>query len=169
MCGIAGVWTNDSPGSRVVEQRLRGMVATMHHRGPDANGVWTNGCIGLGHARLAIIDLSAAASQPMTDDRQEVWLTYNGEIYNFHDLRGELEGLGHRFRSRSDTEVILCGYKQWGDDVLLRLHGMFAFGLWDSRNHRLLLARDRIGKKPLYYCWADEAFLFASEIKAILE
>ena len=168
MCGIVGVRSGQRVVSSLMEKRLQGMVATMHHRGPDASGVWTDGTVGLGHARLAIIDLSVVAGQPMSDDKEEVWLTFNGEIYNFHELRVELEGLGHRFRSRSDTEVILCGYKQWGDDVLQRLQGMFAFGLWDSRKRRLLLARDRIGKKPLYYCWAGDTFLFASETKAIL-
>lgn len=169
MCGIVGVWAPQplAPPA-AIEERLRAMVATLRHRGPDGDGVWTDGTVGLGHARLAVIDLSPAASQPMSDAEGRVRIVYNGEVYNFPELRTELEALGHRFRSRSDTEVVLNGYKEWGEGVLTRLRGMFAFALWDGRHRRLLLARDRVGKKPLYYAWFNGALLFASEIKGIL-
>ncbi len=144
------------------------MVAMVSHRGPDGRGVWTDGVVGLGHARLAVIDLSDAAAQPMADAHDTVHITYNGEFYNFRELRQELSGLGHRFRTQSDTEVIIEGYKRWGIDVLERLLGMFAFAIWDAKARRLVLARDRVGKKPLYYCRHDGMLLFASEIKALL-
>ncbi len=174
MCGIAGVLAPapiDAP--EVVEARLAEMVAAIRHRGPDGMGVWSDGTAGLGHARLAIIDLSPAAAQPMASDDGAVWLVHNGEIYNFPALREELIARGHRFRSRSDTEVIVEGYREWGEGVVARLRGMFAFALWDARARRLLLARDRLGQKPLYYRRGkggrgDGAFLFGSEIKAIL-
>ena len=169
MCGIAGVWSGDTLGDRTATaRRLEAMVATIGHRGPDDSGVWTDAHVGLGHARLSVIDLSPAASQPMSDGDGAVHIVFNGEIYNFPALRDELLALGHRFRSHSDTEVIVEGYRRWGDGVLDRLHGMFAFALWDAPRRRLMLARDRIGKKPLYYRHADGMLLFGSEIKAIL-
>ncbi len=144
------------------------MAAVLRHRGPDGEGVWSDGAVGMAHARLAVIDLSPAAAQPMSDAEGVVHVVHNGEVYNFPALREELMELGHEFKSRSDTEVIVNGYKQWGEGVVARLRGMFAFALWDSRNRRLLLARDRLGQKPLYYGWRDGALLFGSEIKAIL-
>ncbi len=144
------------------------MTATLRHRGPDDQGVWSDGRAGLGFARLSIIDLSAAAHQPMGSADGQVWLVFNGEIYNFQELRAELATKGHIFRSRSDTEVILCGYLTWGDEILSRLRGMFAIALWDRRSRRLLLARDRIGKKPLNYAMTSDGLFFGSEIKAIL-
>ncbi|MFQ5783945.1 MAG: asparagine synthase (glutamine-hydrolyzing) [Alphaproteobacteria bacterium] len=169
MCGIAGVWSPSPLGPPAeIEARLGSMVAAVAHRGPDGRGVWSDGAVGLGHARLAVIDPSPAAAQPMSDAEGVVRLVHNGEVYNFPDLREELARLGHRFRSRSDTEVIVNGYKAWGDGVIDRLRGMFAFALWDARRRRLLLVRDRLGQKPLYYAWHDGALLFGSEIKAIL-
>ncbi len=169
MCGIAGVWSpRPLAAPDAVERRLRAMVATISHRGPDGQGAWSDGTVGLGHARLAIIDLSPAAAQPMSDAENVVRVVHNGEVYNFPDLRETLMERGYQFKSRSDTEVIVNGYKEWGEGVVARLRGMFAFALWDSRERRLMLARDRLGQKPLYYGWHDGAFLFGSEIKAIL-
>ncbi len=169
MCGIAGVLARAPLGPpEMVEDRLAAMVATIRHRGPDGMGVWSDGTVGLGHARLAIIDLSPAAAQPMSDADGAVRLVHNGEIYNFPELREELIARGHSFRSRSDTEVIVEGYRAWGERVVERLRGMFAFALWDARARRLLLARDRLGQKPLYYRQAGGLFLFGSEIKAVL-
>ena len=134
-----------------LEARLWAMIATLRHRGPDDEGVWTDGRAGLAHARLSIIDLSPAGHQPMASADGDVWITYNGEIYNFAEIRGELEALGYVFRSRSDTEVIVNGWHAWGPRIFSRLRGMFALAIWDRRSRRLILARDRLGKKPLYY------------------
>ena len=169
MCGLAGVWSPEPLGDAdAIASRLRGMIATLRHRGPDGDRVWSDGRVGLAHARLAVIDLSQAAAQPISDADGAVHVVNNGEIYNFQALRQELTGLGHRFLSDGDTEVIVHGYKQWGDRVIGRLRGMFAFVLWDSRRRRLLLVRDRLGQKPLHYAWAGGKLLFGSEIKAIL-
>ena len=169
MCGIAGVWSASPIVARkALGDDVRGMISTLSHRGPDGLFVWRDAHVGLGHARLAIIDLSAAADQPMGDSEGIVHLAHNGEIYNFRELREELMERGHRFKSRGDAEVIVNGYKQWGEGVIARLRGMFAFVLWDARHRRLLLARDRLGQKPLYYAWHDGKLLFGSEIKAIL-
>ena len=169
MCGIAGFV---QPGSGGLEfdraARLRGMIGTVRHRGPDDEGVWSDGVCGLAHARLSIIDLSPAGHQPMSSPDGRVWVSYNGEIYNFMDLRRELESLGHVFCSRSDTEVLVHGYAAWGVEVVDRLRGMFAIALWDRAERRLLLVRDRFGKKPLFWCRAGNALVFGSEIKAIL-
>lgn len=166
MCGIVGIY--NVTGEPVASSLLKRMTDVIAHRGPDGEGHYIDGGIGLGHRRLAIIDLTEAAHQPMPNETGDVVLVYNGEIYNFHRLRVELEGQGHRFHSATDSEVIVHGYEEWGDRVVDRLNGMFAFGLWDRRTRRLLLARDRYGIKPLYY-WRDEATaLFASEIKALL-
>ena len=169
MCGLAGVWSPEPLGDAdAIASRLHGMIATLRHRGPDGDRVWSDGRVGLAHARLAVIDLSQAAAQPISDADGTVHVVNNGEIYNFQALRQELTGLGHRFLSDGDTEVIVHGYKQWGDQVIGRLRGMFAFVLWDSRRRRLLLVRDRLGQKPLHYAWAGGKLLFGSEIKAIL-
>ena len=166
MCGIAGIFNFD--GEPVERNLLKRMTDAVAHRGPDGEGHYVDGPIGLGHRRLAIIDLSDAARQPMPNESGDVLLVYNGEIYNFQPLRAELEGQGHIFHSATDSEVIVHGYELWGDDCVTRLNGMFAFGLWDGRRRRLVLARDRYGIKPLYY-WHDEAtVVFASEIKALL-
>jgi asparagine synthase (glutamine-hydrolysing) len=144
------------------------MTDVLAHRGPDGDGFHVEGALGLGHRRLAIIDL-ATGSQPMATADGALWITYNGEIYNFQALRRELTALGHEFRTTSDTEVILQGYRAWGVEVLGRLRGMFAFAIWDRPARRLLLARDRVGIKPLVYAWDGTCLRFGSEIKAILQ
>jgi len=167
MCGICGKlsWT-EPPGRGVVER----MSAKIAHRGPDGEGIVDLGPVVLGHRRLAIIDLSAAARQPMSDVSGKYWIVFNGEIYNFLSLRQELAGLGAEFHSRSDTEVILEAYKQWGTDCVRRLNGMFAFALWDVQARRLFLCRDRLGKKPLfYYLFPDGGISFASGLKSLCE
>src|SRR5439155_8381936 len=127
-----------------------------------------DGRAGLGHARLSVIDLTAAGHQPMASADASVWITYNGEIYNFREIRLELEDLGYPFRSQGDAEVVVNGWHAWGTKIIPRLRGMFALAIWDQRSHRLVLARDRIGKKPLYYSLAAGTLIFGSEIKALL-
>jgi asparagine synthase (glutamine-hydrolysing) len=144
------------------------MIEAQAHRGPDDWGVWSDERCALGHRRLSIIDLSEAGRQPMANAGGGVLITFNGEIYNFQQLRRELESLGHNFLTRTDTEAIIYAYEQWGVDCLARLRGMFAFGIWDRRRRRLFLARDRVGKKPLFYARFGDRFLFASELQGIL-
>lgn len=169
MCGIAGFVLAQAvmPPSEI-ESRLWAMIATLRHRGPDDEGVWTDGLGALAHARLSIIDLSPAGHQPIASTGGDVWLTYNGEVYNFAELRAELAAAGYGFRSRTDSEVIANGWHAWGPALFGRMRGMFALALWDRRTRRLILARDRLGKKPLYYAPTPSAFLFGSEIKALL-
>jgi asparagine synthase (glutamine-hydrolysing) len=171
MCGIAGIYHPESIGP-VDGGILKAMARSMTHRGPDGDGQWVSPDrrIGLAHLRLAIVDLSDTAAQPMCDAEETVWVTFNGEIYNHMALRRELKNFGHRFRTdHSDTEVLVHGYKEWGIDGLVqRLDGMFAFGLWDEGKKRLFLVRDRVGIKPVYFTRTAGAFRFASEIKAIL-
>jgi asparagine synthase (glutamine-hydrolysing) len=169
MCGISGfLWLGPGRPSFDVEQRLWGMIAPLRHRGPDDQGVWSDGVCGLAHARLSIIDLTAGGHQPMGSADGRAWISFNGEIYNFQELRAELQAKGYSFRSQSDTEVIIYGYLAWGERVIDRLRGMFAFALWDAADKKLLLVRDRFGKKPLHYARVGDALLFGSEIKAIL-
>src|SRR6516162_10280961 len=169
MCGIAGfLLAAGAPPASELEARLWAMITTLRHRGPDDEGVWTDGRAGLAHARLSIIDTTPAGHQPMACVDASVWISYNGEVYNFAELRKELAALGYPFRSRSDTEVIVNGWHAWGPRILSRLRGMFALAIWDRRSRRLILARDRIGKKPLYYTATPTALLFGSEIKAVL-
>lgn len=144
------------------------MTSSLAHRGPDGEGIFIDGALGLGHRRLSIIDLSDGGYQPMSTSDDRYVITYNGEIYNFPELRRELEGLGHRFRSRSDTEVLLNAWAEWGLAALDRLNGMFAFGIWDRKQRELTLVRDRYGVKPLYYTRSSEFLLFGSEVKALL-
>jgi asparagine synthase (glutamine-hydrolysing) len=166
MCGIAGVFHRDqAPASGV---RLRAMTDSIAHRGPDGEGQFIDGPVGLGHRRLAIIDLSSLGRQPMTTPDGRYTLSFNGEIYNYQELRSELTTRGHAFVSRTDSEVLLHGFAEWGLGCLRRLNGMFAFAIWDGERKILTLARDRFGVKPLYYAEAGDCFLFASEIKAIL-
>lgn len=150
------------------EALVRPLIDAQAHRGPDAWGTWADGTCALGHRRLSIIDLSEAGRQPMANDDGSIQITFNGEIYNFQTLRAELEALGHHFRTRTDTEVIIHAYEHWGAKCLAKLRGMFAFGLWDQRQQRLLLARDRVGKKPLFYTTAAGLFVFSSELQGLL-
>ena len=172
MCGIAGI-VSAAAGTEAAPpidpDIVRAMAKALAHRGPDAEGYYEDSGVALGHRRLKVIDLEGGA-QPMSNGDGSVWVTSNGEIYNHEMLRGELEALGHRFRSRSDTEVLVHGYVEWGPAKLLdRIEGMFAFGLWDARTKRLVLARDRMGQKPLFYSHlADGSITFASELKGLL-
>jgi asparagine synthase (glutamine-hydrolysing) len=168
MCGIAGVFHSLGVVSDPERTALARMLEALRHRGPDGEGTHEDGSVLLGHRRLAIIDLSDAARQPMPNETKDVWLTFNGEIYNFVELRDELRAGGHVFRSRTDSEVVVHGYEAWGIEGLLsRLSGMFAFALWDSRARTLYLARDRFGIKPLYYGRSADRFVFASELRAL--
>jgi asparagine synthase (glutamine-hydrolysing) len=168
MCGIAGVLTAGRSSRAELEAHLWRMVAMLRHRGPDDEGVWTDGRAGLANTRLAIIDLSPAGHQPMASADGDVWIAQNGEIYNFPDIRRELQTLGYRFRGRSDTEVVVNGWHAWGPRIFARLRGMFALALWDRRARRLVLARDRLGKKPLFWAATPSGLVFGSEIKALL-
>ncbi len=165
MCGIAGII---SSRGELSERQLIPMIDAQSHRGPDDSGAWSDGSCALGHRRLSIIDLSESGRQPLTDQEERLWITFNGEIYNFQELRQELESFGYHFRTRTDTEVIVNAYHKWGADCLKKLRGMFAFGIWDRRNRRLFLARDRVGKKPLFYTQVGDKFLFASELQGLL-
>jgi asparagine synthase (glutamine-hydrolysing) len=167
MCGIAGQYCFKGQGPD--RELLARMSDRLVHRGPDGAGTEIRGCTGLVHRRLAIIDLSDGGLQPMTNEDKTLWLVYNGEIYNYVELRGELIKKGHRFHSQSDTEVILHAYEEWGTSCLQRFNGMWAFALWDERSQQLFCARDRFGIKPFYYTEINGSFLFASEIKALLE
>jgi asparagine synthase (glutamine-hydrolysing) len=179
MCGIAGVLvTSGAAGAWDPAATVARMIDALSHRGPDGRGVVpcqqpgpdsrTGSSVVLGHARLAIIDLSERGAQPMRAAHTPMWITFNGEIYNFREIRGELQARGRRFASDTDTEVILQGYEEWGEAIIDRLQGMFAFALWDGRRGRLILARDRMGIKPLYLYRRDGLVLFASEVRALL-
>jgi len=167
MCGICGIYHLDRNRS-VNKTQLQEMARVMHHRGPDDEGFYIEGNLGLGHQRLSIIDPSPSGRQPMTNEDGKLWIVLNGEIYNYLELRQELMSRGHQFRSNSDTEVILHLYEEHGPACLNRLNGMFAFTIWDSRERVLFAARDRFGIKPYYYVYRENSFLFASEIKALL-
>ncbi len=187
MCGICGVI--DFGHECIQAETLKQMCKVLAHRGPDDEGMLlirgnryvelrrsiflpsASGDfeVGFGHRRLSIIDLSEIAHQPMSNEDGTIWIVFNGEIYNFQEIKPELEGRGHRFRSKSDTEVILHGYEEWGIECLRRFRGMFAFALWDSTRRQLFMARDRLGKKPLVYAKKNGKFAFASEIKALLQ
>lgn len=166
MCGICGVFQSGTgePASPEVVDRMRQLIA---HRGPDDSGMHLDGPLGFGFARLSIIDLSGG-HQPMTNETGDIWLVFNGEIWNYKTLRQQLIEKGHQFRTNSDTETIIHAYEEYGTDAIARLHGMFALAIWDAPRQRMLLARDRAGKKPLYYTRADGDIIFASEIKALL-
>jgi len=165
MCGIVGIWDFQT---YVDANTLKKMRDLLHHRGPDDKGIFIDGQIGLAHRRLSIIDLSKSGNQPMCNEDASVWITYNGEIYNFKEIRNKLEEKGHKFKSESDTEVIIHAYEEYGPKCLSLLNGMFAFAIWDSNKKQLFLARDRIGQKPLVCYKDDNKFIFASELKAIL-
>lgn len=170
MCGIAGVLCSEGRSVRELDRVVGRMIKLLSHRGPDDYGIWTNEAseVGLGHRRLAILDLSIEGHQPMRSADGRYVITFNGEIYNYRSLRSELAGLGHSFRGGSDTEVMLAAFSQWGVEAALKhFVGMFAFGLWDRKDRVLYLARDRFGEKPLYYGWLNGALLFGSELKAL--
>lgn len=166
MCGIAGILYFD-PNRAVEPALLRAMASAIAHRGPDAEGIWAARSIGLAHRRLSIIDL-AGGDQPIGNENGSIQIVFNGEIYNYRELRVKLEAKGHQFRTNSDTEVLVHAYEESGDDFVSQLRGMFAFAIWDGPKQRLLLGRDRIGLKPLYYVRDHEKLAFASEIKSLL-
>ncbi len=169
MCGIAGI-VYEGGSLREASATVRRMIGLQRHRGPDGEGFYDTDGASLGHCRLAILDLSDTGCQPMTDLEERYWIILNGEIYNFLELKEELQGLGHRFRGRSDTEVLLAAYIQWGESCLERLRGMFAFAIWDNKDRCLFAARDRLGIKPFHYWMNGKGRLaFASELKALLE
>jgi asparagine synthase (glutamine-hydrolysing) len=167
MCGISGIVDRNG----LDEGLIRKMSDTLFHRGPDDSGLWINSgkTVGLAHRRLSIIDLSEAGRQPMSDSEGKIWITYNGEIYNFREIREELKQKGCKFKSHTDTEVIINAYKEWGTNCLQRFNGMFVFGIYDEKAKIIFMARDRVGKKPLYYAQHNDRFAFVSEIKALLE
>ena len=166
MCGIAGLLL---PEGRTPERAdLAAMVGALSHRGPDDEGYHFDGRVGLGHRRLAILDLSPAGRQPMPNEDESVWVAYNGQLFGFEPTRQELEAKGHRFRSRTDTEILVHLYEERGPEMVEHIDGMFAFALWDARARRLMLVRDRLGIKPLYYAEHDGVLAFASELKALL-
>lgn len=166
MCGICGIVYFEE--TRCIDpSRLKVMADSLAHRGPDDQGIWINGNVGLGHRRLSIIDLTPAGHQPLSNETGEIWITYNGEVYNFPEIRNELKAKGHCFLSQTDTEVIIHLYEQEGFGCLKRLRGMFAFAIWDEKEKTLFAARDRMGQKPFYYYLDDEKIIFASEIKSI--
>lgn len=169
MCGICGVVNLDKDRGHIDEERVRAMTQTMRHRGPDDEGIYSAAGLCLGHRRLSILDLSSAGHQPLANEDKTIWVVQNGEIYNYKDLRIELEKKGHVFSSHSDTEVIVHLYEEEGVNCAKSLVGMFAFGIWDAKNELLMLARDRLGKKPLLYSYVDGNFCFASEFLALLK
>jgi asparagine synthase (glutamine-hydrolysing) len=166
MCGICGQF-NFGNAAPVLRHDIRRMANTISHRGPDDEGYFINGPLGFGFRRLSIIDL-AGGHQPMSDSDETVWVIFNGEIYNFPELKQELEGYGHTFQTRSDTEVIVHGYKQWGDDVLNHLNGMFGLAIWDVARRRLVVARDALGIKLIYYRLTENCLYFGSEIRPVV-
>jgi asparagine synthase (glutamine-hydrolysing) len=166
MCGIAGLL--NLAGEPVSAAYVRGMCELIEHRGPDDSGLWVQGPVGLGHRRLSIIDLSARGRNPMPNEDESVWLIFNGEIYNYKEIRAHLMKRGHVFRSETDSEVVLHLYEETGPECVGELNGMFAFALWDNARRSLLLARDRFGVKPLYYTFVGNTLAFASEVKAFL-
>jgi asparagine synthase (glutamine-hydrolysing) len=165
MCGICGIYSLCD--ALIDNNLLDRMTSIMKHRGPDGEGSYRAQGIGMGHRRLSIIDLAGGA-QPITNEDGTIQLIFNGEIYNFIELREELEKKGHQFKTRSDTEVIIHAYEEWGKESVNRFNGIFAFALWDSKERCLFLARDHLGVKPLYYTLLKDKLLFASEIKSLL-
>src|SRR5450755_3447088 len=166
VCGIAGI-VRTEPDSMVGNVEIHAMCDTIIHRGPDDEGIYTKGNVGLGMRRLSIIDLEGG-HQPVHNEDETVWVVFNGEIFNFPQLRKDLESRGHQFYTHTDTEVIVHLYEDLGSECVQKLRGMFALAIYDDRKQSLLLARDRLGKKPLHYAWHQGSLLFGSEIKAIL-
>ena len=167
MCGIAGILRFDK--QPVKKEMVQTMLRIIKHRGPDDEGVFMDGSIGLGHVRLSILDLTQAGHQPMTDASGRYTIIQNGESYNYIELREELKALGYAFKTQTDTEVVLNGYIEWGEAILDKLNGMFAMAIYDNEKQTVFLVRDRFGVKPLYYHIDAEQMVFASEIPAILE
>src|SRR4051812_19243202 len=168
MCGIAGIVYGEGWGEKA-QLDVERMIHLQRHRGPDGQGIHHSPGVVLGHCRLAIIDTSESGRQPMCDSSGRYWITFNGEIYNYLELRKQLAGLGRCFAGGSDTEVLLASYVEWGDSVLPKLRGMFAFAIWDTLSGTLFAARDPFGIKPFHYAVDEQGrFIFASEIKAIL-
>ncbi|MGH6612324.1 MAG: asparagine synthetase B family protein, partial [Burkholderiaceae bacterium] len=166
MCGITGyLYLNGAPER--AGEGLRDSVASLNHRGPDDRGVWQADGVGFGHTRLAILDLSPLGHQPMLSPDGDWVMVFNGEIYNFREIRADLESLGRRFAGTGDSEVILAAFSQWGPDAVKRFVGMFAIALWHRPSRTLHLLRDRLGVKPLYYAWDGKRLFFGSELKAI--
>jgi len=169
MCGIAGYWSLTGGDLECFDSGLNGAVAALHHRGPDDRGVWSNNAgVGLGHSRLSILDLSEHGHQPMKSHDGRFIMVFNGEVYNFREIRKELVEKGHQFESDGDSEVVLASFQQWGKECVHHFIGMFAFAVWDIQEQKLLLCRDRVGVKPLYYGWNGRVFWFGSEVKALL-
>jgi asparagine synthase (glutamine-hydrolysing) len=166
MCGFCGVLNLDGQAP-VDREELAAMTATLTHRGPDDLGHYLSGPVGLGHRRLSIIDL-ATGHQPLSNEDGSIWIVYNGELYNYPEMRADLEKAGHRFATQSDTEVVVHAYEEYGAQCLKAMNGMFAFALWDGPRRRLFLARDRVGIKPLYYARLPHCLVFGSEVKALL-
>lgn len=167
MCGIAGLY-NIATQEPVAQSLIKSMTDTIAYRGPDAEGFFVSGSVGLGHRRLSIIDLEGGR-QPMSNDDGTIWIVFNGEIYNFQELRNDLVKKGYRFKTRSDTEAIVYLYEEMGEQCFQHLRGMFSIAIWDARNQNLVLARDRVGKKPLFYAYDGARIAFGSELKAILQ
>lgn len=168
MCGICGIALTN-PAQPVDSGRLRSMRDLLSHRGPDDAGIWTQPGVGLAHRRLSIIDLSAAGKQPLSNENGSIWVTFNGEIYNYQELRAELVRAGHEFRTHTDTEVLVHGYEEWGEGLPGRLNGIFAFGLYDCEKRQLLLARDHLGVKPLFWGVRAGELAFASETRSVVQ
>ncbi|MFQ5454188.1 MAG: asparagine synthase (glutamine-hydrolyzing), partial [Candidatus Zixiibacteriota bacterium] len=167
MCGIVGVYDKNIRNKYDVEKEIKMMMSCLAHRGPDESGTFVSERVALGHQRLSIIDLTTGR-QPIFNEKKTMCITYNGEVYNYRELKKELIVLGHSFSTNSDTETILHAYEEWGEECVERLRGMFAFGIWDSKKQILFLARDRLGIKPLFYSFRNGKLVFASEIKSIL-
>ena len=167
MCGIAG-FIHKNPDQPASEPTLRRMCDEITHRGPDEDGYFVKENVALGMRRLSIIDLKTG-QQPIPNEDKSVWIVFNGEIYNFPELRAELEAKGHKFRTKTDTETIVHAYEEWGEDCPKKLNGMFGFAIWDERNRQLFIARDRVGIKPMYYFDGEKDFVFGSELKALLK
>jgi len=166
MCGIAGIINYKHSEDK--RKLLKKMIGLIQHRGPDASGIYINGPVGLGHARLSIIDLSSTGNQPIHNEDKTIWIVFNGEIFNYPELRKELIEKGHKFYTKTDTEVLIHLYEEFGTEMFPTLNGQFAFAIWDQRDHSLLLGRDRVGIRPLFYHYSNNRFSFASEIKALL-
>ena len=167
MCGICGVVYSDRE-QHVDGDALKKMCDVITHRGPDDEGYYINQQVGLGMRRLSIIDLSTG-KQPISNEDGQIWIVFNGEIYNHKDIREELESKGHQFKTKTDTEAIVHAYEEYGESCVQKLNGMFAFAIWDHQKNMLFLARDRIGIKPLYYLFDKNRLIFGSEIKSILQ